>query len=145
MSPQECRVRFAGAPHAYLATADADGVPHLVPVVVAVGAGAGPGGRDVVVHAVDHKPKRSPDLRRLANIRANPTVALLADSYDDDWSRLWWVRADAHARVVDGGPELEQAIELLVARHPQYADRRPDGPAVVAEVTRWSGWKATPG
>ncbi|CAM3392461.1 TIGR03668 family PPOX class F420-dependent oxidoreductase [Occultella aeris] len=136
LSPQECRSRLDAVPHAYLATADAVGVPHLVPVVHALVG-------DAVVHAVDHKPKRSRALRRLANIAANPRVGFLADHYEADWSRLWWVRADAQARVVTSGPEFDAAIEALVARHPQYAARPPAGPAVIAEVTRWSGWVAT--
>ena len=51
--------------------------------------------------AVDWKPKKSPNLRRLRNVRENPRVALLADHYADDWNQLWWVRVDGWASVVD--------------------------------------------
>ena len=70
------RERFAAARVARLATAGHDG-PHIVPIVFAV---AG----DVVYHAVDHKPKRTTALKRLANLEADPRAALLADAYDED-------------------------------------------------------------
>ncbi|MGW2094941.1 TIGR03668 family PPOX class F420-dependent oxidoreductase [Promicromonospora sukumoe] len=141
-----CRSRFAAARHAYLATADGDGVPQLVPVtfalVSAVAAVAGPAETpaDEIVVAVDHKPKTTLDLKRLRNIAENPRVALLADRYDDGWTHLWWVRADGVAVVEhDGGPRTE-ALDALAARYPQYRERRPDGPVIRVRVTRWSGW-----
>ena len=100
MDPPEARARFAAARVARLATAGPDGRPHLVPMVFAVEA-------DTVYSAVDAKPKATSRLRRLANIAANPAVALLVDHYDDDWSRLWWVRADGSARLLD--PEDDRA------------------------------------
>lgn len=137
MGPDECRERFAASSHAYLATADAGGVPHLVPVTFALL------GADEIAVAIDHKPKRPGDphrLRRIRNITANPRVAFLADHYDDDWQRLWWVRADATARVVDAGPDRERAVDRLAARHAQYRSARPTGPVVLADVGQWSGW-----
>jgi PPOX class probable F420-dependent enzyme len=132
----EARDRFAAARVARLATADADGQPHLVPLVFAVDG-------DTVYSAVDHKPKRSNALRRLANVRANPRVALLVDHYDDDWSRLWWVRAEGTARVLDpGDDESSYAVSLLARRYPQYVERPPGGAVLAVDVTRWSGWSA---
>ncbi|WP_275003970.1 TIGR03668 family PPOX class F420-dependent oxidoreductase [Promicromonospora iranensis] len=148
-----CRSRFAAARHAYLATADADGVPHLVPVTFvllsaadgpaggeAADTGAGAPSGDEVVVAVDHKPKTTGDLKRLRNLTENPRVAFLADRYDDDWARLWWVRADGLATVEHGGPARAAALDALAARYPQYREHRPDGPLVRVRVTRWSGW-----
>lgn len=136
----EARERFAASRVARLATADAEGRPHLVPVVFAV-TGA------TVVLAVDHKPKRSADLRRLANIRANPAVCLLADEYDEDWERLWWARADGAARVLPPAARSADAahhVGLLAAKYPQqYAGRPPAGEVVEVAVSRWSGWRAT--
>lgn len=132
-----CRERLGSARVARLATTGADGRPHLVPVTFAL---AG----DVVAVAVDHKPKTTNRLRRLRNISENPAVAFLVDEYSEDWSRLWWVRAGATARVVESGFEHEAAVDRLVARYPQYAEVRPAGPVILAEVTRWSGWAATP-
>ena len=139
MTPEEARWRFAGARVARLATADAAGRPHLVPLVFAVDG-------ETVVSAVDHKPKRTDRLRRLANVTANPRVSLLADEYREDWAELWWVRADGSARVVaPGSADHHRAVQLLVRRYDQYRQQAPAGPALVVDVERWSGWAATPG
>jgi PPOX class probable F420-dependent enzyme len=139
MNPEEARRRFAAARVARLATADADGVPHLVPVVFAVDG-------DTILTAVDRKPKRTTALKRLANVRANPRVALLADHYDDDWDALWWVRADGTGRVLDPGDELaRRAVELLTARYAQHRTAPPDGPVLAVDVVRWTGWAARTG
>ncbi|MEE4542443.1 TIGR03668 family PPOX class F420-dependent oxidoreductase [Streptomyces sp. V4-01] len=128
------RERFAASRVARLATADAAGVPHVVPVTFAVGAA------DTLYFAVDHKPKRSTDLRRLRNIAANPRVSLVADHYADDWSALWWSRGDGLARVLADGGEREDALASLSGKYPQYARRPPEGPVVAVDVHRWSGW-----
>jgi len=140
MDPAQARERFAAARVARLATAGADGRPHLVPVVFAVDG-------DTLYTAVDDvKPKTTTRLRRLANIAANPAVALLADHYDDDWTALWWVRADGTARLVEpDDAEAARARALLAARYPQYRDAPPPGVAIAVDVTRWSGWAAAGG
>jgi PPOX class probable F420-dependent enzyme len=133
----DARERFAAARVARLATADREGRPHLVPVVFAVSG-------DRVYTVTDAKPKRTMQLRRLANVRENPAVALLVDHYDDtDWSALWWVRADGRGRVLEADePEAVSAVELLVARYPQ---QRATGAVLAVDVERWSGWAATSG
>ena len=98
---------------------------------------------DTVFSAVDAKPKRSTDLQRLANVRAEPRCALLVDHYEDDWRRLWWVRADGVAEVVDE-PAGHPGIQALVQRFPQYRDEPPSGPLLVVTVQRWTGWASTP-
>jgi PPOX class probable F420-dependent enzyme len=137
MTAEEARRRFADARVARLATADAEGRPHVVPIAFAV---AG----DTVYHAVDAKPKRTTRLRRLANAAANPRVALLADHYDDaDWSALWWVRGDGSARVLDvSAGEARRGLELLAERYAQYRATPPIGPVLAIAVERWSGWRA---
>jgi PPOX class probable F420-dependent enzyme len=133
---EEARSLFASARVARLATVDAEGLPHVVAITFAVDG-------DEIMTAVDHKPKRTTRLRRLANIEANRGVSVLADHYEDDWSRLWWARADGVARIVGPGhDEHERAVALLEARYPQYEERRPEGPAIVISVSRWSGWRA---
>jgi PPOX class probable F420-dependent enzyme len=131
------RERFAAARVARLATASADARPHLVPIVFTV---AG----DVVYTAVDAKPKTTVALRRLANLEANPQVAVLADHYEDDWTRLWWVRADGSARLAVGD-EARTALRLLTARYSIYETDPPPGPVLAIDVRRWSGWQAAPG
>ncbi len=103
---------------------------------------ASPGDR--IYSAVDAKPKSSTDLRRLRNIRANPRVAVLADHYEDDWGRLWWVRADGQATILDDPAAMAQALALLAARYPQYRAQPPGGPVISIRVTRWTGWAARP-
>jgi PPOX class probable F420-dependent enzyme len=134
MTTAEARKRFAAAKVARLATADAAGRPHLVPITFAVS-----GNR--VYSVVDAKPKRTTALRRLTNVRENQAVTLLVDHYDDaNWGALWWVRADGVARVLDPGElEAEGAIRRLRARYPQ---QRATGPVLAVDVTRWSSWSA---
>jgi len=108
-----------------------------VPIVFAV---AG----DEIVSAVDHKPKRSVHLQRLANIAANPAVAVLADHYSDDWTQLWWVRADGQAAILEAGRDHAGALDLLVEKYDQYRFRRPEGPVISISVKAWSGWRASP-
>lgn len=130
MTPEEARERFAAARVARLATVSASGVPHLVPVTFAVHG-------DTVVFAVDHKPKSTTSLRRLRNIADNPAVCFLADGYAEDWSRLWWARADGEARVVSS---RDEPISWLVAKYEQYAQRPPEHAVVATEIHTWRGW-----
>ncbi|GIF21468.1 PPOX class probable F420-dependent enzyme [Actinoplanes tereljensis] len=127
MTPAE---RFGSARVARLATVGPAGEPHLVPFVFAVVG-------DVIHSAVDAKPKRTRNLRRLANIAANPQVSVLADHYDDDWSQLWWVRADGTVRVFEEAPD---SLAALVAKYPQYRAAAPGGPFLQITVTRWAVW-----
>ncbi len=125
------------APVARFATVDGAGQPHLVPCCFAFDA-------DVAYSVVDHKPKRSPALRRLDNIRSNPAVSLLVDHYEDDWSRLWWVRFDGRARLLQDGPEYASAIALLCAKYEQYRATPPSGTVIAIDVTEVRSW-APPG
>lgn len=135
MSPDEARTRFAAARIARLATADERGRPHIVPIVFAVS-------KDVVYSAVDDKPKRTTALKRMANIRANPHVSVLADHYEEDWSKLWWVRADGWARVLEPeDPEARRGLGLLRSR---YEQQRVLGAVLAVDVERWSGWTGSP-
>lgn len=136
MDSDTCRELFSTQPVARLGTVGAHG-PHLVPIVFAIA------GHEIV-SAVDHKPKRSVHLQRLANITANPSVSVLTDHYSDDWTQLWWVRADGQAAILETGADHAAAIDLLVNKYDQYRFRRPDGPVVSISVTAWSGWRASP-
>jgi PPOX class probable F420-dependent enzyme len=138
VTPEQARDRFRNARVARLATLTRDGRPHLVPLVFAV---AG----QTVFSAVDAKPKRSGNLRRLSNVAVNPQVALLADHYDEDWTRLWWVRADGTGRVLPpGSAEAQRAVALLVERYRQYRQTPPVGAVLAVDVQRWVGWAADP-
>ena len=132
MTAAEARERFAAARVARLATADAAGRPHLVPIAFVVDG-------DHIYSTVDAKPKRTTSLRRLTNVRENPAVAVLVDHYDDaDWTALWWVRADGRGRVLEPDEkEARHAVELLAQRYPQ---QRATGAVLAIDVERWSGW-----
>jgi PPOX class probable F420-dependent enzyme len=121
---------------ARLATLDPDGRPHLVPIVFALDG-------DTLYSAVDAKPKRSRTLRRIENARERPDVTVLVDGYDEDWSRLWWVRLRARARVLDGGAEADRALTLLAAKYEQYRDEPPAPPVLAVDVVEWRGWSAS--
>ncbi|MBA3865210.1 MAG: TIGR03668 family PPOX class F420-dependent oxidoreductase [Solirubrobacterales bacterium] len=135
MTSARARERFASARVARLATADRSGRPHLVPIAFALNG-------ERIYSVVDAKPKRSVELRRLANVRENPAVALLVDHYEDgDWEALWWARADGRGRVLDPAePEAERAVALLGERYPRQQAR---GEVLAIDVERWSGWEGS--
>jgi PPOX class probable F420-dependent enzyme len=99
----------------HLATAGADGAPHVVPVCYALD-------DDALYFVADAKPKRRParSLQRLANLRVNPRAALVVDEWDEDWTRLAWVLVRGPAAVVEDDGLHVHALALLRARYPQY-------------------------
>jgi len=134
LDPAEARARFTGSAVLRLATAGADGRPHLVPCTFAVDES----GR--VVIGIDNKPKSSVNLRRLQNIAENPRVSLLADHYAGDWAQLWWARADGTATIERSGGEHAGHWALLRSKYSQYTGQVLDGPVIVVTVESWSGW-----
>jgi PPOX class probable F420-dependent enzyme len=118
-----------------LATVGADGLPHVVPICFALV-------ESTAYSAVDHKPKRHPRLRRIANIEDTGHATLLVDHYEETWSALWWVRLDGPARVVHDLNEAGGALAAVVAKYEQYAQSPPKGPVIALDVARWSGWSA---
>lgn len=130
----EARHRFISSPVMRLATVRRDGRPHLVPCTFAVD------GRSRIVIGIDNKPKSTVDLRRLQNIASNPRVSLLADHYDENWERLWWVRADGTATVERSGEQHTLHWQQLRDKYEQYADQVLGGPVIVVEVETWAGW-----
>ena len=136
MDQGQMRDRVEGARVAHLASVTETGAPHVVVICFALEA-------DTLYFAVDAKPKRTRDLMRLRNIAAHPAVSVLVDHYEEDWRRLWWVRLDGEARVIEAGAEFEHALDLLVGRYPQYEHARPAGPVVALSVRRISGWSAS--
>jgi PPOX class probable F420-dependent enzyme len=136
LAEEEARRRFAASPRAILATVCPDGSPHLVPIVFALLG-------DVIHTAIDHKPKRSQRLQRLVNLGHERRCSLLVDRYDDDWSQLWWVRADGRAEVIDDPEPEDPGRAALMARYHAYRERPPEGPYVRVEVARFRGWAAS--
>ena len=135
MDREEMRERVREARVGRLATLGADGRPHLVPVCFALE-------EDTLYSAVDEKPKRSKRLQRLENIRHRRDVAVIVDHYEEDWTRLWWVRMDGMAKVLDEGREQERALVLLLDKYRQYRAEPPTGPVIAVHVERWRGWSS---
>jgi PPOX class probable F420-dependent enzyme len=133
MGHEQMRERVEAARVGRLATIDDEGRPHLVPICFAL---AG----ETLYSAVDEKPKRSKRLKRLENIRRRQEVTVLVDHYEDDWSRLWWVRLDGTAKVLDVGTERDHALELLGAKYDQYRAEPPTGPVIAVRIEAWRGW-----
>jgi PPOX class probable F420-dependent enzyme len=122
---------------ARLATVDARGQPHVVPIVYAL-----EGQR--LVTPLDSKPKRVDvfELRRVRNIQANPQVAVVIDVYDEDWQQLAWVQIRGRAEIVLAGAAHAAGIAALVRKYPQYATRPLDGrPLIGIELDQVRSWR----
>lgn len=118
----------------HLATADARGAPHVVPVCYAL---AG----DCAYITIDEKPKRVGPLKRVRNILDNPAVALVVDRYDEDWSRLGWVMLRGRAEILAAGAEHDRAQALLCGRYPQLRAMQITAlPVIAIRIERASGW-----
>jgi PPOX class probable F420-dependent enzyme len=135
--PGTATERLALARVGRLATVTAVGRPHVVPVCFALVRGR-------VYTAVDGKPKATRALKRLDNVAANGRASLLVDHYEEDWSRLWWVRVDGPARVLEHGSELAAAVDGLVEKYEQYRAERPAGPVIALTPETWRSWPAVP-
>ncbi len=106
---------LAHAPVGRLATASADGVPHVIPVCYALMDG-------LIYSVLDQKPKRASltRLRRVRNIRANPQVSLVVDHYEENWERLWYILISGTAQLLEEGAERPAAIQILREKYAQY-------------------------
>ncbi|MQA76123.1 MAG: TIGR03668 family PPOX class F420-dependent oxidoreductase [Solirubrobacterales bacterium] len=117
-----------------LALLDGDDRPRVLPVTFAVSGGA-------VWSAIDDKPKRTAEPARVRWLRRRPEAALCVDVYSDDWDRLAWVQLLGRVEVIEasaGG----LGLDALVARYPQYRERRPPGPLLRLEPDRALHWRA---
>jgi PPOX class probable F420-dependent enzyme len=140
----EDRAILGAARRAVLATIAPDGQPRLVPVCYVVDAE-----RPVIYSPLDEKPKRSHDplaLARVRDIAADPRVTVLVDRWDEDWSRLAWLRLEGLAALYDPSePGHAGIVAALRARHPQYMRQRlDDRPMIRILVERVVRWSASP-
>ncbi|MFZ9481532.1 MAG: pyridoxamine 5'-phosphate oxidase family protein [Ilumatobacteraceae bacterium] len=136
LTHDDALARLAGHHHAVLATVHATRGVDLVPVVFALDAEGHVG---IPVDTV--KPKQSKDLQRITNLEADPRASLLAEHWDDDWSRLWWVRAELRWEPEPTPELIESLSELLAGRYVQYRDR-PFARVLVLRMVGLSGWSA---
>lgn len=139
MERDQALERLASARVGRLATLTPDGHPHVVPFVFVVTLL----GETVRLHwVVDDKPKRSQRIQRLRNLEAHPAVEVVVDAYDEDWDRLWWIRASGMGRIVTDPTERSDALVVLRAKYPRYRDLRDDATVVAIDVERLTGWTA---
>ena len=137
LTPEQS-ARLSETPVGHLATADANGRPHVIPVCFSYDG-------QYIYSVLDAKPKRGSltGLRRVRNILANPQVSLVIDHYDEDWTRLWYLLVQGRAELVEDGPEPPAAIAMLREKYAQYRDMQLDGNPVIKitpeRVTGWSG------
>ena len=133
------QAKLRAARVARLATLDAEGKPHIVPVCFVYDG-------SVFYTAVDRKPKRvAPDrLARLRHIAAHPQVALVVDEYQEDWTQLWWVMVRGKAKLLpaSANEERRRAIEQLRTKYPQYAAAMlpDDAPIIRLTPQRITSW-----
>ncbi|HEX6286032.1 MAG TPA: TIGR03668 family PPOX class F420-dependent oxidoreductase [Acidimicrobiia bacterium] len=137
MRRAEALARAAFERSGHLATVRPDGRPHVVVVTFALVGGH-------AVTAIDHKPKRTDRLQRLVNVEQTGRASLLVDHYEEDWSRLWWVRIDGSASLHEADELYSSAIDGLVAKYAQYSDRAPEGPVIAISQDDVSSWESTP-
>ncbi len=122
----------------HLATADATGMPHVIPVCYTFD------GRRIY-SVLDRKPKRTAPsgLKRVRNIQANPKVSLVVDHYEEDWQSLWYVLVQGEALLLENGREQQTAIGLLREKYQQYLDMDIDQNPVIRitpnQVVSWRG------
>jgi PPOX class probable F420-dependent enzyme len=119
----------------HLATADARGVPHVVPVCFVVA-------DETLYVTVDEKQKGDPrGLKRLRNLAENPAAAFVVDHWDEDWARLGWVMLWGSTEILDRGAEHHRAQNLLRARYPQYRSMQlSDLPVIAIRIERVASW-----
>lgn len=135
--------RFAAARTAVLASIAPDGLPRLVPVCHVCLDG------EIYFAVDDAKPKTTRRLARLADLRRDPRVSLLASHYAEDWNALWWVRVTGIARVLAESEPVDAALaggalDALAGKYPPYRAARPPGPVVAVHPDRVLGWAARP-
>ena len=143
MNPHELAF-LAAARRAILATVDADGRPRPVPICFIVDA-ADPA-RVRLLMPLDDKPKAVGDKRALArvrDIRARPDVSLLVERWDEDWSRLAWLRLDGQATLLEPADVPRGAVQRLRAKYPQYVSHDLESSQMIAiDIDRAKGWGA---
>ena len=131
------QLRFvATQPVARMATADRNGLPHVIPVCFVVNG-------DALYIQIDQKPKKSATrpLKRIRNLEENPNVTIVVDRYDDDWSQLAWVMLRGTAEILIDNEEYRSAQQQLISRYPQYQAMSLTGlPIIAIRITRVTEW-----
>jgi PPOX class probable F420-dependent enzyme len=130
---ESARRLMAKARVGVLGTVTPDGRPHVVPCCFVLAGGS-------IYSAVDAKPKTTLALRRLENLRTNAAASLLVHHYEEQWSELWWIRADGAGRVLALEDERTRAMRLLSAKYRQYRQTPPPGEVLVLDIEKVTSW-----
>jgi PPOX class probable F420-dependent enzyme len=136
VDPLEALARLESAPIGRFGTVRPDGLPHLVPITFALVEGC-------AVHMIDNKPKTTQRLQRLENVEGRPVASLLVDHYEEDWSKLWWVRIDGGVKVETEGDRWRSARLALKLKYRQYRNSPPTGPAIFLFIERVTHWESS--
>jgi PPOX class probable F420-dependent enzyme len=137
LDQDEMRRRIQGERVVRLATVDDRGRAHVVPVIFAVDG-------DIFYSPTD-KPKEANPLppKRLRNLEHNQQVTVLADCYDEDWLKAWWVRLRGPGRVIGESAERTHALGLVDQKYAQFAGdlyEERGGPVLAVDIKDWLGW-----
>ena len=98
---------------------------------------------DALYVTIDQKPKRGTPLKRVANIHANPSVAIVVDRYEEDWTQLGWVMLRGPAETLNAGAEHDAAQDMLRRKYPQYlAMQLDDLPVIAIRIAKVASWGA---
>ncbi len=131
--------RFRTCLVARLATLNPDGSPHQVPIVFTWV-------DDCFWSPIDGKPKENVPLQRVVNARSDSRGSLLLDEYDNNWTKLWWIRIDVQITVIEiGETPLPGVLDSLVEKYPQYEDvavLRDPGTILRLTPKKISSWQA---
>ena len=136
LSPKQ-RAFIRAARVAHLATADANGQPHVIPICFVLD-------RNEFFSPIDEKPKKTSPrmLKRLRNINENPKVSLVVDRYEEDWRELAYVLVAGTAKIILRGKRHDRAVRLLRRKYPQYGsmalEQRPIIRISPARVVSWA-------
>jgi PPOX class probable F420-dependent enzyme len=149
LSPSERRF-LADARRAILATMSPEGRPRLVPVCFILADSTDRSGRPLLYTPLDEKPKRVEDPRRLARVQdllVLPEATLLVDRWDEDWSRLAWLRAYGTAQLLEPQPherdEHAAAVDALEDKYDQYRSQAlATRPIIRIAITNALSWGA---
>lgn len=138
------RAFLEAARRAVLATIDPHGRPRLVPICFVIVEPNGQAGAPRIVTPIDEKPKSGADpleLARIRDVRARPEVGILVDRWDEDWSRLGWLRLVGRATVLEPGAMPGEVLDALRSKYSQYRVQRLEArPAIDILVESTSSW-----
>jgi PPOX class probable F420-dependent enzyme len=145
LTPVE-RAFLAAARRAVLATIDPSGRPRPVPICFVLDPV-----EPILYSPLDDKPKRSDDplaLARVRDIAERPHVTILVDRWDEDWSKLAWLRCQGRAGLVPPAPAMghAEAIRALREKYPQYVTHDIGSrPLIAVTIVRATSWGAITG